>query len=416
MKRVALVTAREAMALDTGIAEFGPVLPRLHAWQVVARVYPDVYRAYFQVAFNRGFHLQQYAQALSDLAPALTPQNQRLASALNMSGLLNLGLERYAEARAAFERAESLGSHDPIHFHADAEAVLRNYGAAQRLLSTQASTGMAGTDLEARLPEITWPLDQGQWDQGIAAAKSLAQARGDAALQKRTYLATWIGLRSYVEGAAVLPDLRALATDELARAQRPDDPDVVPSTFAALYAGGLAARLGDGATARTVATALADKAPLLGYPAIDDMLAVLQAEMALQRKSPEAAIQGLRARLDGGELGWVHVVLMRAYEQAGRIDEARGQADWVAAHRGRAYVELNSQYLLQPLNVLETNLALLHAAELARGVEDDAAAQAALRRLYTVWRTPPAPVAARMASVQDWLSQRKDRTARKALP
>ena len=410
------LSSREAMALDTGIAEFGPVQPRLQAWQVVARVYPDVYRAYFQVAMNRAFYLQQYRQALADLGPALTSQNQRLAGALHLSGLLHLGMEHYGEARAAFERAESLGSRDPIRYHADTEAVQRNYAAAQRLLAGQGSTGFAGADLDARLPEITYAVDQGKLAEAIAAAKALAQTHADAALQNRTFHATWLGLRSYAEGAAVLPELRVLARDELARALRPDDPDVVTSTFAALYAGAMAAKLGDQATGDAVLEALGSKAPALGYPAVDDMLAVLKAELAMQRNSPGAAIDSLRARLDGGELNWVHVVLLRAYEQAGRAQDAREQADWISTHRGRAYVEWNSQYLLQPLNVLESNLALLKVAELARDAGDAKSAQAALRQLQSAWSAPPVPVAARMGAMQTWLSHRKSRTDQTATP
>ena len=136
----------------------------------------------------------------------------------------------------------------------------------------------------------------------------------------------------------------------------------------------------------------------------------------MQRNSPGAAIDSLRARLDGGELNWVHVVLLRAYEQAGRAQDAREQADWISTHRGRAYVEWNSQYLLQPLNVLESNLALLKVAELARDAGDAKSAQAALRQLQSAWSAPPVPVAARMGAMQTWLSHRKSRTDQTATP
>ena len=405
------LSTREALALDTGIAEFGPVAARLNAWQVVSRIYPDIYRAYFETAANRGLYLQHYDQALKDLAPAMTPKNQRLASVLNLSGIFYLGLERYADSRSAFERAESIGTHDPPRYHADTEAATRHFREARRLLAAQVSSGFAGADLDQRLPEITYPLDQGQWDQALAAAKSLAEARVDAPVQKRLYRATWLGLRSYVEGKAVLPELRAVATEELARATRPDDPDVLTSTGTALFAGALAAQLGDSATGRAVLDALAERAPDLGYPSVDDLLAILRAELELQQGQSEVAVAGLRARLSGGELAWVHVVLRRAYAQAGKLDQARREADWLASHRGRAYVEFNNQYLLQPLNVLETNLALLHGAELARRANDAAAAATALRRLHAAWADVPAPFAARVAAVDAWLSQRKDRRA-----
>ena len=292
------------------------------------------------------------------------------------------------------------------------QAVLRNHAEARRLLGTQGSTGFAGADLDARLPEVTYALDQGHLAEAISAAKSLADTRADAALQKRTYFGTWLLLRSYTEGKGVLPELRSFARAELARAQMPGDPDVVSSSFAALAAASFATRLGDVATGREVLAALEPMLPALGYPALDDMQAVLRAELDLQAGAADRAAAALRSRVDGGELNWVHVVLGRAYAQAGRLDEARTQAAWLASHRGRAFVEWNSQYLLQPLNVLESNLALLDAAEMARDANDEKAAQAALRPLAAAWRDPPAPFAARMAAVQDWLSQRRYRTGR----
>lgn len=411
------LSTREALArLDTGIAELGPVLPRLQAWQAVARVYPDQYRAYFKIAENRALYLQDYQQALDDLAPALTPKNQRLASVLNLSGIFHLGLEQYAESRAAFERAESLGTHDPVRYHADTEAALRNYPAAQRLLAGQAPTGAPGFDMDNRLPEITYPVDQGRLDEGIAAARALAEARVDAPVQKRIYRGTWLGLRSVTEGKAVLPELRAVVAEELVRARAPDDPDVLTSTLSALYLGSLAASLGDADTAQGVLDALSPNAPGLGYPAVDDLLAVLRAELAMQQKQPAAAIEGLRARLDGGELNWVHGVLSRAYEQAGQLADARREAEWLGQHRGRAFVEYNNQSQLQPWNVLQSNLAWLRAAELAHRAGDEAGAQAALAKFRVAWPTPPSDAASRQAAVQEWLTQRTGRTGRKSRP
>jgi putative peptide modification system cyclase len=408
------LSTREALALDTGIAELGPVLPRLQAWQAVARVYPDLYRSYFKIAENRAFYLQQYQRALDDLAPALTPKNQRLASVLNLSGIFHLGLEHYAESRAAFERAESLGTHDPVRYHADTEAVLRNYEASQRLLARQAPTGAPGFDMDNRLPEITYPVDQGKLEAGIAAARALAEARVDAPVQKRIYRGTWLGLRSVTEGKAVLPQLRAVVAEELDRARVPDHPDRLTSTQTALYLGSLAASLGDRATAQAVLDALSPHVPELGYPAADDLLAVLRAELALQQGQPAAAIEGLRARLDGGELNWVHGVLSRAYEQAGRLADARREAEWLGQHRGRAFVEYGNQSQLQPWNVLQSNLAWLRVAELSRRGGDEAGARAALARFDLAWPVPPAVVAPRQAAVQAFLTQRKGRTDRTA--
>jgi putative peptide modification system cyclase len=406
------LSTREALILDSGLSEFGPVQNRIDIYRTFSRIYPDTYRAYFQVAYNMAFYQQKYEQALVELKPAMTPQNPRFAGVLHMAGLLNLAMEKVPEAKVAFERAESLGSRDPVRYHAYVFAMLRQYDRAKQLLETQGKTGFAGADMDARLPEITYPVDQGEWKQALAAADRLAkESAGSAPLQSRTYHGTWLGLRTYE--SAPVSELRTFATTELNRALLPGDPEVVSSTFAALYAGAMLARTGDAGAARAILDSLQARVPALGYPALDDMLAVLRAELALQAKDTKTALAVLRPRLTGGELGWVHALLLRVYRQDGSVADASREAEWLATHRGRAYVEWNSQYLLQPLNVLESNLALLSMAEIARDSGDAATAGRQLQRFKSAWKNPPAFVAGRVLSVEQWVSQNTYQTGQK---
>jgi len=144
----------------------------------------------------------------------------------------------------------------------------------------------------------------------------------------------------------------------------------------------------------------------LGYPAVDDMLAVLQAEIALAEGAPNLAMDTLRSRLNGGELGWVHSALLRTYRHTGSIADARREAEWLSSHRGRAYVEWNSQYLLQPLNVLESNLALLSSAEIAAEAKSPDAPRL-LARFESAWKSPPGFVARRVKALRESLTPRR---------
>jgi putative peptide modification system cyclase len=410
------LSEREALTLDEGLAEFGTVKSRIDSLGVITRMYPDTYRAYFQLAYNRAFYQQQYQQAMQDLKPAMTPKYQRYSGVLHLDGLLNLGLERFPEANLDFERAEGMGSHDPLRYHGDSFAAQRQFDRAAQIVATQAKTGFAGADLDARLPEITYPLDRGEWSKAVAAAKALSLDPGDAPMQKRTYFGTWLGLRTYAEGAGTLPEWRQYIAGEMKRAIVKDDPDVVGSTFASLYGATMTARLGDTETTKRVLAQLRGSVAPLGYPALDDMLAIADAEVALQDKQAPRAIALLQARLSGGELNWVHVTLLRAYRQQGALAEAGREAAWLATHRGRAYVEWNSQYLLQPLNVLESDLALLDAAEIGRQSNDAEEARRELQRLDRAWANPPPFVAERLKSIRDWISQRTYRTGQKSRP
>jgi hypothetical protein len=69
--------------------------------------------------------------------------------------------------------------------------------------------------------------------------------------------------------------------------------------------------------------------------------------------------------VDGSELCLVHQALLDTYTSSNRYEDALREAMWLASHRGRAYAEYNVQRILTPLNVVQSDLALLSAAELA---------------------------------------------------
>jgi putative peptide modification system cyclase len=394
------LSSREALRVDASIAEMGPPGPSIQQWKLLAKVYPDTYNAYYHAAFGEAFYLQRYDQALATLRPAMIPQNPSLAATTYLSGMLHEGLEQYPAAQAAFDKFEALGGKGFNRNQADLYALQRRYPEAARILAKVPKTGLPGADLDMRLPEITYPLDRGDWRQGLAAAAALeGEAKGSAPLLARTFAGTRLGLRAYEEGARVLPDVRRFVDAELRLALTPDDPDAVHSTFAALYGATLAARLGDARTARRVLLSLRVPAGKLAYPAIDDMVAVVDAELALAEKNPTQAVALLQKRVDGGELNIVHSVLLRAYRAQKAWDDAYAEAGWLAAHRGRAYVEWNSQYLLQPANVVETNLAWLSMAEIAKAQGKKALSKQQLVRLAAAWPKPPAFVAERIKAL-----------------
>ena len=117
-----------------------------------------------------------------------------------------------------------------------------------------------------------------------------------------------------------------------------------------------------------------------------DMARVLEAEIALQEGRPEAAIALLEPRKGSGNgLYQLHAVLLRAYLAAGREAEAMSLAGWLATHRGRAFSEPSAGYVLQPSNVVESNLALRAQALLARRAGDAAKAQAHDKAFASAW-------------------------------
>jgi len=99
----------------------------------------------------------------------------------------------------------------------------------------------------------------------------------------------------------------------------------------------------------------------------------------VQQRNYDGALSKLKPLLDGTEMCIVHQTLLDIYAASGRDEDALREATWLAGHRGRAYAEYNVQRILVPLNVVQSDLALLTAAELAAklGKKDEAKAHLA---------------------------------------
>ena len=135
--------------------------------------------------------------------------------------------------------------------------------------------------------------------------------------------------------------------------------------------------MGEHAPSDRVLQAL-DKHPSLREVApISNLIEVLQAGKALLDKNPDVAIAQLERLLDGTPPYEAHALLLSAYVASGKADQAKAQADWLASHRGRAYIEQGCGWCQQPLNVVDTTLAHLPVAELLakQGRADEARAQ-----------------------------------------
>jgi hypothetical protein len=325
-----------------------------------------------------------------------------------MVGLLDLAQENYGPAQAAFDKYESLGGRGFNREHADLYAARRQFGQAVRVLRKYDTSELKAADLSMRLPDISYALDQGQWRAALAAAQALQkQSDSVSKLMSETYTGASLGLRSHEQGARVLPEWRNFVATEMRGAVNPDDPDIFASRFDALYGASQLARLGDVKAAQAVFDQLRQPVMQSGFPTLVDMATVLEAELSLAGNQPKAAIAALKPRVSGSELCIVHAVLLRAYRQANLPQEASQEAAWLMSHRGRAYVELNSNWLLQPSNVLESDLAILSGAELAEAAGDHAQARELLGKFTKAWQQPPGFVAERLLKLKAAINPQK---------
>jgi putative peptide modification system cyclase len=394
------LTVREAMTLDTTEAALGPPGEALAKYKLFTDMYPDQYGPYVRSAQLNWAYLQHFEEGIERLQPALSQTNPRRESAFYLLGLMNLALGRNDAAKAAFLSYEGLGGRGFNLDYAALYASQRHYREAERILRKRPDYGLLGADLDQRLTEISYPADHGDLAKATAAAAELRRvATPDVPLQARAYEMMIASLRAYTAGKGELPNLRRLVASEAKLAADPNHSDSFHARFASLYGASLLARLGDANAARAVVEPLRKQILASGFPTLVDMMAMADAEIALAAGKTDAAIAALAPRVTGAELYQVHAVLLRAYVAKHSRAEALAQARWLSSHRGRAYVEWSSQYVLQPSNLVESNLALLSEAELLREDGQTKPAADALAAFNNAWPKPPGMVARRLAQL-----------------
>jgi putative peptide modification system cyclase len=364
------LSLRESMFLDAAASIYQPPGPTLKRWRLLANMYPDEFRAHYNFALFSHNDAQDYEGALAFLAPALSIQNPRQRNAYYLQGYLLRSLGRYKEAESAFQQAESLGVGGYVRDYAEIYAVQRDYERGFRVLSERGRVDIDSLALEQRLTEVTFAVDQGDWPAALRNAAELEALAADSApLVSWTFQGMHLGLRSYDPDPAFASDVRDYLQ---ARARLLPSADPIEARylqFEALAAGWFAARAGDLGTARESLALAAEPARASGYIANADMALSLAAEIALAEGRAAEAVTALRDRAARPDsLYLLHAVLMRAYEASDDRNGALREAGWLVAHRGLAYGEFNSQHLLQPINVAESNFAIRAAAEHARAL------------------------------------------------
>jgi putative peptide modification system cyclase len=363
------LSERESLFMDGAEATLDMPANALQKFRLLATLYPDEYRAYYNYAYFAHFDLLRSADGLSMIGPATAAKNPARASAHYLAGTLQLAANRPRDAIQEFEKAESLGTGGDRRDYAEAYAALRDYPAARRIAQLSTRTGAAAVDLEMRQIEVSLPLDQGQWEQALEAARRLeakAESTGAPDLNRWLTAAQTLLLRSYAPDPAFDADLAAFAGQQAGRLAGADSIKRRHVIFNALAAGWMAAHNGDRDLAREMLALVRDDPLLDSYPANAAMARVVEAEIAIGAGKPGDAV-ALLAPIAGTEDGlyFERAVLMRAHAANGELEQAAKLADWLAGQRGRAFGQASSLHLWQAANLIENNLALAAAARYA---------------------------------------------------
>ncbi len=394
----ARLTLREAMLLDATSSIFSPPATMLPKWKSLVAMYPDEYRAYYNYAYFSAQNNLDYSGGLAFLKPAYSTQNPYRARAFYLQGVLTLALNKPAEAKKAFEQARVIMRPAYENDHAAVYAIQRNYDAALKILDEQDSSGTETPSLYQSEAKMMYAADRGRWRDAIAQSREVEKiARIESPELIPVYRGMQLSLRSYAPDPAFSADLKTHIAEIERSLDKPDQlAERTGNIFSLLAAGVMAVRNNDLNTAGAIRDRMQLEVQQSRQPVLISMAICLETEILLaQNKAGQAATLISSHIAKGNELYYSHAVRLRAMMATQQHAQALQEAEWLIAYRGRAYVEANNNFLWEPSNIIESNLALLAAAESEKKLGNASKAESRLREFSVVWPGDDAQTIAR---------------------
>lgn len=365
----ARLSPREALLLDATLARLGPPGPAMQRWQQLVELYPDQLRARAMLGQLELFDANRADLALANARAASAPQYEGRATALYLQGAALLALGRDAEAIKQFDAARQAGHAGAVYFHAYAYASRRDWANVQRVVALRKPTGTPTGELEVAREAALLALDKGQWEEALRLSRDALQVAEtlDAVYTApenriRLYEVEWLaGMRS----PAQMADVLGAAIRDVGQPLPEDDQIALAYQAHRLQTlAYLAARNGTATALRDAIARVDAWKQHANYPLIVQMQSVLRAELSRLQGRPEEAVRQLAALAERPDaLVSVHSALLRALLAAGDDDGVVAQANWLASHRGKAYMDMGMAGHVQPFSVADTTLAHLDAAE-----------------------------------------------------
>jgi putative peptide modification system cyclase len=375
----ARLSSRDALYADAWQATFGPQMPALEKWKALMTVYPDFYPASGAYAYFVWHWANDFDAAIDATRKAAVAQNPHRGLSDYLLGFLYVGKERYPEALQSFATAASGGAISRNEYYASAYAAQRDFAKASETYAGGHPSEVASEDIDSYMTQATIAADQGKWNDALGQLGSAVREAGAIGpIKTARFRASELTLKALsAPHADTLAELQSHLQQQGGVAK--DDTAHAEATFQVLLAAYLAARLDDEKLAARALAIDVPEARGAQYPIPRQMLAIAEAEQLRRQGHFDDALTKLKLLVDGTELCLVHQSLLDTYMASNRNEDALREAMWLAEHRGRAYAEYNVQRILTPLNVVQSDLALLSAAELAAklGRKDEAKAHLA---------------------------------------
>ncbi len=348
---------REAMYLDGWSAELEAPDQALEKWQLLAKMYPDYGPGLYNTAYQL-FNRNQYQEMQPYLRMSFGIPEDITAQSYDILGRMQLGLENYAQAAAAFEKALQEKGTDSLRRRAEVFAAQRKFSEAEALLANAPAE-----DIYPWIDRISVAADQSEWKdalRSVDAARKVAKGIEGDPIRLRAFSVTEASLLlatdRKAEAAKVAMETARQSLQALDRDTPADKPDELGVALSSALVA-LRANAG-GNSAREVLNAVDVRPHFRALPYIAEMQAVIRAWQAIDRRDPTDAIAILKPYVDASSQYQTRRALLQAYLLAGDRAAAMEQAKWLQQRRGLAYIELGCGQCRQTLNVIDSNQSM----------------------------------------------------------
>jgi putative peptide modification system cyclase len=373
---------RDVLYVEALRATYDAPKPAFAKWKMLVNLYPDFFPAQGAYAYFLWEQGNDYAQAIESAKRGASERNVRRLASQYLLGTLYLGQERYDEALREFDAVNATEG-TPVGFHAAAWAAQRKYEKIEPLFAPQ---HLPPTDPNLAMRRASYAIDQGRYDEArslLKGARATPNVPSDLAAQLDSVdfsLAALAGKSEAFSSAG-----HRMLDDEKRQSAPKSGAERSERRYRVLMIAYLAAKAGDTALAHAALDLAGAAARDPDYPVPFNMLEIAEAQLAVAEHRPKDAIATLAKRSDGTELFVTHAALMDAYAADGQPDKAATEAEWLMAHRGRAYTEYGAEWMMAAFNVAQANLAVLRAAEIARGKGQADRARDLRARFFKAW-------------------------------
>lgn len=378
---------RDQLYLEAWAAEVDDPGKALAKWQQMTTLYPD----FFAASANVGYALHarnKFPEGLVFAMKATSPRYELASLSWDLVGRYALAMERYGEAEQAFLKADAMKGTSAALRLADTYAAQRKFAAAEKILRQSANDSQ-----DPSTGPVSIYVDQGRWKRAHEEADRLRSQTRPGSLSNR-FVMYPLATVEWIQGedSSSLATLGKLADESIDAALASKvKADAAVDVYIALSAGILSQRMGNRSLSKRIVERLQGEPDLLKSQMTGPLYVVMQANDLRMDGKARQAVSRLEGMVDGSEPFQTHVALFDAYKAIGNVEKASAQAHWLTRHRGRAYSELGCGWCQQTLNVADTTLGHLLAAELNASAGRVADARTELGKFDRQWRTADLP-------------------------